>query len=86
MKSLLAIGASALLASQITTRQPRSLPKDAEFKPLPLRTSLIVKGPPRTFRGRVVAEWLDDNRQMRLVEDFGYFDDRGILWDAPKGA
>jgi hypothetical protein len=23
---------------------------------------------------------------MRLVENFGYFDDRGLLWEAPKGS
>lgn len=47
---------------------------------------LVPKGPPRTFVGRVVAEWLPDGRKMRLLEDFGYYDDRGLRWDAPKGS
>jgi hypothetical protein len=45
-----------------------------------------AKGPPRTYAGRVMAEWLDDGRRMRLLDDFAYFDDRGLRWNAPKGS
>lgn len=43
-------------------------------------------GPPNTFAGRVVTEWLPDGRRMRLIEDFAYFDDAGRRWRAPKGS
>ncbi|NDH94229.1 MAG: DUF1353 domain-containing protein [Planctomycetia bacterium] len=35
------------------------------------------------FEGRVVAEWLDDGRDMRLVEPFVYVDVAGTHWPAP---
>jgi hypothetical protein len=35
------------------------------------------------FEGRVVAEWLDDGRDMRLVESFAYVDVAGTHWPAP---
>lgn len=38
------------------------------------------------FVGRIVAEWLDDGRKMRLLEPFSYVDSRGARWDAPKGS
>jgi hypothetical protein len=38
------------------------------------------------FEGRVVTEWLDDGREMRLVEDFAYVDPSGVRWDAPAGS
>jgi len=38
------------------------------------------------FQGRVVTEWLDDGRRMRLLEDFQYIDPRGEKWLALKGA
>ena len=38
-----------------------------------------------SFIGKVVAEWLDDGRKMRLVEPFAYIDPAGSKWDAPKG-
>ncbi len=38
-----------------------------------------------SFVGKVVAEWLDDGRKMKLVEPFAYIDPAGIKWDAPKG-
>lgn len=37
------------------------------------------------FTGRVVSEWLDDGRNMRLVEPFSYVDSQGVVWDAPAG-
>lgn len=37
------------------------------------------------FIGKVVAEWLDDGRKMKLVEPFAYIDPVGSRWDAPKG-
>lgn len=38
-----------------------------------------------SFVGKVVAEWLDDGRTMKLVEPFAYIDPTGSRWDAPKG-
>lgn len=38
-----------------------------------------------SFVGRVVAEWLDDGRKMKLVEAFSYIDPAGSRWDAPQG-
>ena len=35
------------------------------------------------FEGRVVTEWLDDGRDMRLVEPFVYVDVAGTHWPAP---
>ena len=38
------------------------------------------------FIGRVVAEWLQDGRLMKLVEPFAYLDSKGQRWDAPAGS
>jgi len=38
------------------------------------------------FDGRVVARWLDDGRDMALVEPFAYVDPAAVRWDAPAGA
>jgi hypothetical protein len=35
------------------------------------------------FEGRVVTEWLDDGRDMQLVEPFAYIDAFGTHWLAP---
>lgn len=35
------------------------------------------------FEGRVVAEWLDDGRDMQLVEPFAYIDAAAVSWRAP---
>jgi len=43
-------------------------------------------GPFGSFVGTVQAEWLSDNRQMRLLQDFAYIDPSGHRWDAPKGS
>lgn len=40
------------------------------------------------FRGRVVVEWLENHKQdrdMRLLEDFAYIDNKGKTWLVPKG-
>lgn len=37
------------------------------------------------FRGRVVAEWLADGRNMRLTEPFEYIDPTGRRWPVPSG-
>jgi hypothetical protein len=40
------------------------------------------------FKGRVITEWLkdtNDDRLMRLEEDFTYLDDKGWRWIAKKG-
>ena len=36
------------------------------------------------FVGTVKAEWLDDGRKMRLLEDFAYVDQWDHRWNAPK--
>jgi hypothetical protein len=41
---------------------------------------------PLQFHGRVVAEFLDDGRTMRLTEPFGYTDPDGGHWNVPAGA
>jgi hypothetical protein len=38
-----------------------------------------------TFEGTVKVEWLNDGRQMRLLDDFAYVDSTGRRWSAPKG-
>lgn len=38
------------------------------------------------FKGTVRAEWLDDGRKMRLLDDFQYIDPLGDKWVAPKSA
>ena len=38
------------------------------------------------FVGKVVTEWLDDGRRMKLVEPFAYVDAVGVRWDAPSGS
>ena len=35
------------------------------------------------FEGRVVTEWLDDGRDMQLVEPFAYVDAADTHWPAP---
>jgi len=38
-----------------------------------------------TFVGRVVAEWLPDNRNMRLLEPFEFIGPDGRRWPVPAG-
>jgi hypothetical protein len=38
------------------------------------------------FIGHVVAEWLADGRDMRLVEPFAYLDAVACRWDAPAAS
>jgi hypothetical protein len=38
------------------------------------------------FKGTVRAEWLDDGRRMRLLDEFQYIDPVGQKWVAPKDA
>ena len=49
-------------------------------------SSLAVAQSLPRFQGTVVAEWLPDGRRMRLTEPLTYFDERGLAWEAPKGA
>jgi hypothetical protein len=39
------------------------------------------------FRGRVVAEWIEENdhRRMKLTEPFEFVDPRGRRWSVPSG-
>ena len=39
-----------------------------------------------SYRGRIVAEFLDDGRKMKLTEDFTYLDPNGDEWIAPAGS
>jgi len=38
------------------------------------------------YIGRVITEWLDDGRQMRLLEPFAYVSHSGTRWDVPQGS
>lgn len=38
------------------------------------------------FEGRVVAEWLENGREMKLLEDFAYHDTAGVVWKATRGS
>jgi len=38
------------------------------------------------FSGRVKAEWLDDGRNMCLLETLTFIDSAGKLWEAPAGS
>lgn len=40
---------------------------------------------PLQFTGRLVAEFLDDGRRVRLLESYTYVDPSGIVWKVPKG-
>jgi len=46
----------------------------------------VAPAPFGKFEGRVVTQWEDDGRNMRLEEDFAYVDARGKRWLAPKGS
>ena len=37
------------------------------------------------FIGKVVAEWSNDGRNMKLLQDFTYVDPNGSFWKTPKG-
>lgn len=37
------------------------------------------------FFGRVAAEWIDDRRDMVLIEPFVYRDSKGEVWQVPEG-
>jgi hypothetical protein len=38
------------------------------------------------FEGKVKTEWIEADRKMQLLEDFGYVDGKGERWPAPKGS
>jgi hypothetical protein len=40
---------------------------------------------PLQFTGRLVAEFLDDGRKVRLLENYTYVDPAGVVWKVPKG-
>lgn len=37
------------------------------------------------FEGKILTEWGDDGRLMRLIEPFRYIDAAGLYWDVPAG-
>lgn len=39
-----------------------------------------------TFSGEVVTKWLDNNRDMQLLEEFKYIAPDSEIWIAPKGS
>jgi hypothetical protein len=82
MKVLVALGLSLALLPAEQHREAGKL----DMKPTPFTVRLRTKGPPRTYVGRVVTEWLENGRTMRLLEEFGFHDSRGFRWQAPKGA
>ena len=41
---------------------------------------------PARFSGKPKTEWLDDGRNMLLLEEFTFTDDEGSVWVAPKGS
>src|SRR5690242_3570669 len=46
------------------------------------RASALGKG---AYQGRVITEWLPDNRKMRLIEPFEYIGPDGRRWPVPAG-
>lgn len=38
------------------------------------------------FEGKVKTEWIEPDRKMQLLENFGYVDTKGVRWPAPKGS
>ncbi|WP_212655356.1 DUF1353 domain-containing protein [Marinomonas sp. CT5] len=38
------------------------------------------------YSGNVRAEWLQDGRQMKVLEDFNFEDPNGLTWSAPKNS
>lgn len=38
------------------------------------------------FHGSVITEWLDDGRDMVLLNDYSFEDPDGVLWTAKSGA
>jgi Protein of unknown function (DUF1353) len=47
---------------------------------------VVSAEPQGAFSGRIVAEWLADGRDMRLLEPFGYTSSDGRKWNVPAGA
>jgi hypothetical protein len=43
-------------------------------------------GPFGRFVGTVKTEWIDPDREMKLLEDFAYVDRTGVAWMAPAGS
>ncbi|THK35602.1 DUF1353 domain-containing protein [Ensifer sp. MPMI2T] len=41
------------------------------------------RGPPVQFQGRLVGEFLDDGRKIRLLETYTYLDPVGQVWTVP---
>lgn len=65
---------------------PRAVPTP-EVVPTPPTGPLVARDPRfGRFIGKVVAEWLPDGRQMRLIEPFAYESPTAQRWDAPKGS
>lgn len=48
-------------------------------------TAALADEVPLQFTGRLVAEFLDDGRRVRLLESYTYVDPSGVVWKVPKG-
>jgi hypothetical protein len=50
------------------------------------KEATLLPGQPGRYEGVVQAQWLDDGRQMKLLEKFAYVDGDGKRWEAKKDA
>ena len=58
------------------------LPLVAPLLTAPTNVSAAAKG---EFKGRILAEWLPDNRKMQLAEPFEFISPDGRRWPVPAG-
>ena len=72
------------------TRRTLCLSLAASILPLNARSlvgsACAATHPKGSFQGRVVAEWLPNGREMRLIEPFEYIAADGTHWPVPAGA
>ena len=64
----------------------RTILSGASLMALPLVSRTARATGRGAYRGRVVTEWLSDNRRMRLLEPFEYLAADGRRWPVPAGA
>jgi Protein of unknown function (DUF1353) len=64
----------------------RRRPLAAGLLLLPLLCGTAAAEDSGRFVGRVAVEWLDDSRNMRLLEEFAFVDPTGKVWAVPAGA
>ena len=66
----------------LTRRSAMLLPLVAPLLTAPTNVSAAAKG---EFKGRILAEWLPDNRKMQLAEPFEFISPDGRRWPVPAG-